>query len=260
MERYLSIVLSEDCHISKTLMANNSYELDKYIYDHFKNSEQVRQKYSLQISSFLDENRNLIHSIEDKTNKMYRGQIVILKVNEDGTLKRIKVIYKSDVMRIKNELLLDQAFMRKFVYNNRKYFSQFIYCKTKNNQSKTFYQKIMNEFYNNIKTDCSFFEFCRTILKYAEEYDDKNSINIVNNKLEKNDNVNLSMFPNDAIDDSDETPDPDWDFHPDLDEVAMGRYPDDDTISYNIEDDSDKKVKTNVKIYKRDPNQLSFFD
>jgi len=105
MERYLSIVLSEDCHISKTLMADNSYELDKYIYDHFKNSEQVRQKYSLQISSFLDENRNLIHSIEDKTNKMYRGQIVILEVNEDGTLKRIKVIYKSDVMRIKNELL-----------------------------------------------------------------------------------------------------------------------------------------------------------
>lgn len=257
MERYLSIVLSDDCHISKTLIVNNSYELDKYIFEHFDSSEQVRQKFNLEISSFLDENKNLIHSIENKTNKMYRGQIVILQVNEDGALKRVKVIYKSDVKKVKNELLLNQAFMKKFVYYNRRYFSQFIYHKTRYLQLEKFYKSMMKEFYNKIKNDVSFFEFCRTILKYAEKQNIVDN-NVLIDNIENAIDLIITDDPDCSYRDSF---DPDLEFHPDLDDIAMGKWPQDDELIVSNENEVEEKSKQQKrKSYKIDPNQLSFFD
>lgn len=269
MQRYLSIVLGDNCHISHTLISDSNYELDKYICANFKDSEQIREKFTPQINQFLNENKSLIHSIEERTNKMYRGQIVILQCCEDGILKRIKVIYKSDINKIKKELLPNQEFMQKFIYDNRRYFSSFIYNRTRYFQKKTPYDTMMNQFYREIKDDASFFEFCRTILKYAEEY--------FNNKQNKNDigeskkvddiNVKTLQMTNVMADNDDETPDPDWEFRPDLDDIELGRYsPDGELIINDIEDiagedqEEQPKVKSKVKTYKRDPNQISFFD
>lgn len=266
MQRYLSIVLGDNCHISHTLISDSNYELDKYICANFKDSEQIREKFTPQINQFLNENKSLIHSIEVKTNKMYRGQIVILQCCEDGTLKRIKVIYRNDINKIKNDLLTNQEFMQKFIYDNRKYFSPFIYNNTRRLQSKTRYNKMMSDFYKYIKKDASFFEFCRIILKYAEEYFNKNSNITINEESKKVDDAHLimSLTTNDA---DDETPDPDWEFRPDLDDIELGRYsPDGELIINDIEDiageyqEEQPKVKSKVKTYKRDPNQISFFD
>lgn len=265
MQRYLSIVLGDNCHISHTLISDSNYELDKYICANFKNSEQIREKFAPQINQFLNENKSLIHSIEERTNKMYRGQIVILQCSEDGLLNRIKVIYKSDINKIKKELLTNQEFMQKFIYDNRKYFSSFIYNRTRYFQKKTPYDTMMSQFYREIKDDASFFEFCRTILKYAEEYFNNIQNKNDNGESKKVDDINFEtlQMTNIIADNDDETPDPDWKFRPDLDDIALGRYSSDgELISSDIEvnDDEQKEERPKVKVYKKDPNQLSFFD
>lgn len=259
MQRYLSIVLDEKCNISHTLIADNNYELDQYIYNHFKDSEQIRTVFKPQIEYFLNSNKTLIHNIEDKNGKMYRGQIVILQVNEDGTLKRIKVIYKKDVEKIKKELLTNQEFMKKFVYANRRYFSDFIYYNIKKLQSKTYYDNMMREFYKNIKTTANFFEFCRSILKYDELQPKKDVDNLHKSSLilKKSLNENNNEYQ--------DSYDPDFDFHPDLDDIASGKYSEDEEFisGFDLEEDIDcdkKTIKHKIKTYKKDPDQLSFFD
>lgn len=252
MERYLSIVLGDNCKISKTLIADESYKLDKYIYDNFKDSEQIRSRFKKEIEQFLDENNNLIKNIEQKNNKKYRGQIVILQVQEDGTLRRIKVIYKKEIIKVK-ELLSDQEFMKKFVAFNRNYFTEHIFWQTRRKKAVTFYNNMMSEFYRYIKNSEDFFQFCRSILKFAEvehkvEYRD----------ISKDTNLELENYSIDSIsDECDDSYDPDQDFHPDLDDIASGKYPiEDKFIEEPIEE---PKAKTKVKT-KKDPNQLSFFD
>lgn len=259
MQRYLSIVLDEKCNISHTLMFNDNYDLDQYIYNNFEDSEKIRTAFKSQIEDFLNSNKTLIHNVEDKNGKMYRGQIVILQVNEDGTLKRIKVIYKKDVEKIKNELLTNQQFMQKFVYDNRKYFPDFIYCKTRKLQSKTFYDNMMREFYKNIKTSTNFFEFCRSILKYAEFQKKKDADNLSEPSLTLRFSLNEhNNFEQDSYD-------PDLDFHPDLDDIERGKYFEDQEFisGFDLKEDIDydkKNIKPKVKTYKKDPEQLSFFD
>lgn len=124
---------------------------------------------------------------------------------------------------------------------------------------------MMSQFYREIKDDASFFEFCRTILKYAEEYFNNMQNKNDNGESKKVDDINFEtlQMTNIIADNDDETPDPDWKFRPDLDDIALGRYSSDgELISSDIEvnDDEQKEERPKVKIYKKDPNQLSFFD
>ncbi len=272
MIRRLSIVLDDNCNISRTLVSMDNYLLDRYIYDHFVNLEQVRNAFNTQIESFLVENKDLISNIEMTTNQKYRGQITILQVNSDETLKRLRIIYKSDVNRIKKDLLTDQVFMQKFVFENRRYFSDFIYYRTRRLQRKTPYNQMMRQFYDNIKENVSFFEFCRAILKFAE----LNNKSINNKVIEQSSIFNIPLnedsgsFHDDIPlnEDSDSFHDdiPLNDGNPDLYERNYDCNMDDGSFihPHEIEENGDNKKLSKIKLYKKDPkrnpNQLSFFD
>lgn len=254
MKRYLSIVLGDNCKISKTLIEDESYQLDKYIYDNFKDSESIRMRFKKEIEKFFNENSNLISSIEMRNHKKYNGQIVILQVDEDGNLIRIKVVYKKETDRVK-ELLNNQDFMKKFITYNRHYFSDFIYHQTRRKQYDSFYKRIMNQFYSKLKTSESFFDFCRSILKFAEL---ENKIN--SNNKDKITNEGYADF--NLIDEELDKYEPDREFHPDLDDIARGKYNSNEEFfeAHGEESIKELKPKSKVKVIKRDPNQLSFFD
>ena len=101
MKRYLSIVLDEKCMVSKTIIDGDSFKLDEYVSKRYNNSEEIRQEYDFIVDEFLERNKQMIENIEKKNNKKYRGQIVILEVLNDGSLKRVKVLYKNDMEKIK---------------------------------------------------------------------------------------------------------------------------------------------------------------
>ncbi len=267
MKRCLSIVLGNNCNISKTLIEDESYQLDKYIYDNFKDVCEIRSRFKQGIEQFLNANSNLISSIEKRNKKKYNGQIVILEVNEDGNLIQVRAIYKKDTDIIK-KLLNDQYFMRDFVASNRSYFSDFIYDETRIKKPDYFYKRMMREFYSKIKKNKKFFEFCRSILRAAELGN-----KIACNNEEENINLDVNDYGSDSIDDELDNYEPDREFHPDLDDIIRGRYsPFDESITYYsdapIEAEkqeyySDEPIEgenQKVKVIERDPNQLSFFD
>lgn len=259
MQRYLSIVLNESCTTSKTLISKENYELDKYIIKNFYNSEQVREYFKKEINSFIENNSHLITSIERNTGKKYRGQIVILQSREDGTLKRIKVLYKDDIKNIKNNYISNQEFMKQFIYNYKKYFSEYIIDKTKYTLSDSTYKRLMTEWQKQAEDSESIYEIYRDILKFSETK--KNIL-----KSQQKENIveqpnNQYCQTNFQIEDDDKY-DPDWDFHPDLDDIARGKYIEEDvTIQYNEDDDDNEIIKTKTKTKTlNNPNQLSFFD
>ncbi len=260
MQRYLSIVLDKNCSIAHTLLSDSRYELDKFIYTNYKDSEEVRKAFKSQIDQFLNEHKVLIDNIETKLNKMYRGQIVILQANEDGTLKRVKVIYKKDVAKIKKSFLTDQKFMQKFVYYNRRYFPSFIYNITRRFQNEKFYKKIMNNFYNQIKDDADFFEFSRSILKYAEEYYTANNNIVEDDGLTEVEKISFNSLLDTNDDDS---YDPDFEYYPDPEDRNYDAITDDSDFVYPHSEDEETyeydKPKVKRKI-KENPSQLSFFD
>ena len=136
MERYLSIVLDHNCNISKTLVKKEKNSLDSFILNNFNNSMEIRDFYKEDIENFLSEHKNIIYNISEKTGKKYRGQIVILELLDDLSLRRVKVLYKSDLKNVR-EILKDQYFMRNFVLSNYNFFSSYVYNKIKYNLSKT---------------------------------------------------------------------------------------------------------------------------
>ena len=139
MQRYLSIVLDNLCTINKTLIEDESYKLDDYISKTFNDSKEVRKKFNKIIQPFLEEHYKLINCVEQKNNKRYQGQIVILEVLDDGSFKRVKVLYKTDIKIIKNEYLKNQDLIRMFIINNRDFFPRYINDKIKNKLSKPDY-------------------------------------------------------------------------------------------------------------------------
>lgn len=257
MKRYLSIVLDKNCNISKTLLEDDSYYLDRYICSNFNDSNEIRNKFDFVISNFLKNNIKFIEQVEKKNNKKYNGQIVILSALDDGSLKRIKVIYKKDLIIIKNELLKDQDFMRNFINDYKKYFSNYIISKTKRFLSKTDYQYMIGEWYRNVKENMNYFEICRDLLKYREIY--LSNKKIVQNALNKNDNISDFVNTN-VLDDQDGKYDPDIEYHPDLDELEKLKYSSVEDYHYEEENeyiDVCEKVKTKIK---QIPGQISFFD
>ncbi len=258
MKRYLSIVLDKNCNISKTLIEDENYYLDRYISCNFNDSTDVRKKFDLIISNFLKNNSSFIEQIEKKNNKKYNGQIVILGVLDDGTLKRIKVIYKKDLFVIKNEFLKDQEFMRSFINDYKKYFSGYIINKSKRYLSKTDYQYMIGEWYRNIKENKNYFEICRDLLKYREIY--LSNKKIVQNVSNKNDNISDFVNTNILGNDQDDKYDPDIEYYPDLDELEKKKYSSVEDYRYEEENeyiDVCEKVKTKIK---QIPGQISFFD
>ena len=257
MKRYLSIVLDKNCNISKTIIEDENYYLDRYISSNFNDSNEIRNKFDFVISNFLKNNIKFIEQVEKKNNKKYNGQIVILSVLDDGTLKRIKVIYKKDLILIKNELLKDQEFMRNFIRDYKKYFSNYIINKSKRYLSNTDYQYMIGEWYRNIKENINYFEICRDLLKYREIY--LSNKKIVQNTLNKNDNISDFVNTN-ILDDQDGKDDPDIEYHPDLDELEKLKYSCVEDYHYEEENeyiDVCEKVKTKIK---QIPGQISFFD
>ena len=242
MQRYLSIVLDYNCTISKTLLEDSKYELDKYISSKFNNSNDVRIFFKNKIEPFLKQNEAIITSIEEKNKKKYRGQIVILQVLENGEIQRIKVIYKDDLKRIK-EYLKNQNFMRLFILENKRYFSPYVINKIKRNLSKTDYERMINEWHNQVKNTVNYFDICRHLIKYKDL-----------KSLQQN---NVSKF--NFCDDFDE-PEylSDCDAYDNYEDLYKRNYDENiDTESLETEI-SNSKEKTLIK--KINPDQLSFFD
>ena len=258
MQRYLSIVLNESCTVSKTLVAKENYDLDKHILKKFDNSEQVREYFKNEIEIFMQENANLIASIEQNTGKKYRGQIVILQVREDSSLKRIKVLYKEDIKNIKNSYLSDQAFMRQFIYHYKKYFSEYIINKTRYFLSESVYKRLIAEWHKQIETSENVYEVYRAILKFSETKKE-----ILKQEQQKQVLETINNQPKINFGEDEDTHDPDWDFHPDLDDIARGKYVEDESVIQYVEDDYDTEEKSKQKTKTKHielPNQLSFFD
>ena len=255
MERYLSIVLDHNCNISKTLVKKEKNSLDSFILNNFNNSMEIRDFYKEDIEKFLSEHKNIIYNISEKTGKKYRGQIVILELLDDLSLRRVKVLYKSDLKNVR-EILKDQYFMRNFVLSNYSFFSSYVYNKIKYNLSKTEFQYMINEWLKNFKNNDQYFDVCRLILKkYAEfnkkTFNNKNSVlNVVESKT-----VDLTDINNEY--------DPDIDYHPDLDDEIKLKKIEEQELEDNL-----IKENCNIKklVKKKENNnfgefeQLTFFD
>lgn len=244
MQRYLSIVLDYNCIISKTLIEDSKYELDNYISNTFNNSNDVRKKYEKEIATFLYQNKDLIKHIEEKNNKIYRGQIVILQVLEDGQIQRIKVIYKDDLKKVK-ELIKNQYLMRNFVLENKRYFSQYIINKIKKNLSKTDYEKMINEWYRQIKNTTNYYEMCRYLIKFNDTQLCSKNPKLENIAIDENnedDNFNIDI---------------DYENYKDL----YSRNYDECIETYDNDLNDEEKPQTKKLIKRRkNPDQLSFFD
>ncbi len=250
MQRYLSMVLDNLCMVSKTLIQLDSYELDKYISSKFNNSSEVREYFYKVIDKFLIDNKSLIDSVEKRTKKHYAGQIVILSVLNDGSMMRVKVIYKKDLKKIKDEYINNQELMQGFINKHKIYFSNYIINKTKRLLSKSDFEYTIYEWYRGIKNSKNYFEMCRDLIKYKDLYTfSKNNIKVYN--------INKMSYDVDI----DKEYDPDIDYHPDLDELAKQKYDnDDETVYCDDEFDSNEQFKK-IKIKRKElPGQISFFD
>ena len=118
MERCLSLVLDKEARISLTLEKMEAKALDEYISKNFTSSEDVRKKYSKQIEAYLAEHQNFIKEVEESNGKRYAGSIVITELQDDLTVKRIKVLYKKDI-RIFKEISKNKKFI--LAVENRDY-------------------------------------------------------------------------------------------------------------------------------------------
>ena len=255
MQRYLSIVLDELCIVSKTLVNDDSFKLDSFISTNFNSSEEIRDLFKSEISNFFKTNEKMIKSIEEKNHKKYRGQIVILEALDDGSIKRVRVLYKGDLVKLKKEYLKNQQLMREYITTHRKYFSDYINNKIKRNLSKTDYEYMINEWYRQIKNQDNYFEICRSVLKYFDNELKKEKQCI--KSIKKDDNFKTTN--NDTLFDNDY--DLDREYHPDLDELEKNKYKEiEDEYCFNFEDDLEKtKTKTKKKNLTLS-GQLSFFE
>lgn len=193
MERSLSLILNGEKNnlmpLNKTIFLQletmDSKQLDEYVSKKFNSSEDVRKKYSSDINQFLEQNKELISSIEIKNNKKYKGNIVIIEINDDLMLERKKVIYKKDMILF-NEIIKSKKFMlnlqtrdyinkqgasiRGEIYNP--IFSEFLGKQLKfYSTTDSKYNKVIREWHKSIKDSSYYYDTIRRVLReYEKKY------------------------------------------------------------------------------------------
>lgn len=183
MERCLSLVLDKEARISLTLEKMEAKALDEYISKNFKSSEDIRRKYSKQIEAYLAEHQNFIKEVEENNGKRYAGSIVITELQDDLTVKRIKVLYKKDI-RIFKEISKNKKFV--LAVENRDYINYINSIKNKEEYHRIFleyyakelrfrsenpkhFKRIMGSWREAIKESRSYYKIIRRILKEYEQ-------------------------------------------------------------------------------------------
>lgn len=96
MERYLKLVLDDECKIYLTLYKGEKKEVDEYT-TKFIDSDEIRYEYSNIIDDFLEENKVLVDSISNSFGHKFRGNIVLLEYPNGITPRKQKVLYKTDL-------------------------------------------------------------------------------------------------------------------------------------------------------------------
>lgn len=183
MERCLSLVLDKEAGISLTLEKMEAKALDEYISKNFTSSEDVRKKYSKQIEAYLAEHQNFIKEVEESNGKRYAGSIVITELQDDLTVKRIKVLYKKDI-RIFKEISKNKKFI--LAIENRDYINYINSIKNKENYYRIFaeyyakelrfrsenlnhFKRITGSWREAIKESRYYYEIIRRVLKEYEQ-------------------------------------------------------------------------------------------
>ena len=183
MERCLSLVLDKEAGISLTLEKMEAKALDEYISKNFTSSEDVRKKYSKQIEAYLAEHQNFIKEVEESNGKRYAGSIVITELQDDLTVKRIKVLYKKDI-RIFKEISKNKKFI--LAVENRDYINYINSIKNKENYYRIFaeyyakelrfrsenpnhFKRITGSWREAIKESRYYYEIIRRVLKEYEQ-------------------------------------------------------------------------------------------
>ena len=190
MERSLALVLNgrEDnklylpTTISLTLETMESKELDDYISKNFESSEDVRAKYNSKITSFLEQHKSLIETVEKNTGRKFRGSIVITELGGDLTLERKKVLYKKDIILfqeiIKNKKFLLALNARDYInYNSAlkerkpyirifpEYYSRELHFRCTNENQ---FKRILSQWQNMLKDSLHYYDIIRRVLKEYE--------------------------------------------------------------------------------------------
>lgn len=183
MERCLSLVLDKEARISLTLEKMEAKALDEYISKNFTSSEDVRKKYSKQIETYLAGHQNFIKEVEENNGKSYAGSIVITELQDDLTVKRIKVLYKKDI-RIFKEISKNKKFI--LAVENRDYINYINSIKNKENYYRIFaeyyakelrfrsenpnhFKRITGSWREAIKESRYYYEIIRRVLKEYEQ-------------------------------------------------------------------------------------------
>lgn len=190
MERSLTLVLNgrEDNKLYLpatkflTLKTMEAKELDYYISKKFDSSSDVREEYSSQIETFLEENKSFIETVENNTGKKFRGSIVITELGQDLMLERKKVLYKKDIILfqeiIKNKKFILALNARDYInYNNAlknhqsyirifpEYFSRELHFRCTNDNQ---FKRILGQWTNTIKASSCYYDIIRRVLKEYE--------------------------------------------------------------------------------------------
>lgn len=183
MERCLSLVLDKEARISLTLEKMEAKALDEYISKNFTSSEDVRKKYSKQIEAFLAGHQNFIKEVEESNGKRYAGSIVITELQDDLTVKRIKVLYKKDI-RIFKEISKNKKFI--LAVENRDYINYVNSIKNREDYYRIFleyyakelrfrsenpkhFKRIMGSWREAIKESKFYYDIIRRVLKEYEQ-------------------------------------------------------------------------------------------
>lgn len=182
MQRNLSLVLDKDAKISLTLETMEAKELDKYISKNFNSKDDVRTKYKSLIDEYLKQHQRFLDEVKQKTGRDYAGSIVITELQEDLSVKRVKVLYKKDI-RIFKEITNNSKFI--LAFENRDYINYINALKNEEQYQRIFldyyakelrfrnmdnnkFKRVMGQWRNAIKESYRYYEIIRTTLK---EYD-----------------------------------------------------------------------------------------
>ncbi len=182
MEWNLSLALDKNAQISLDLVHMESKQLDEYVSSVFISSEDVRKKYATQIEKFLDQHREFIKKIEADIHRPYAGGIVITELKEDLSVKKIKVLYKKDIVVfeeiIKNKKFILDLENRDYINfinaykNNKEYSRLFADYYAKNIRFRSLepkkFSRIINSWQKAIKESPRYYEIIRIVLKEYE--------------------------------------------------------------------------------------------
>ena len=137
MIRNLSLILDKDGEISLTLESMDSVELDKFIIKNFSSSEEIRNKYASVINKYLEEHKDFLDEIYDRTGRRFRGSVVITELHDDQTIELKRVFYKGYIS-IYKKIFNNLMSSRDFVYALRNYDSLKQYSKKDKNYRPLF--------------------------------------------------------------------------------------------------------------------------